>query len=98
MRFEPVKFYAVVMAGGRGERFWPAGRRCRPKQLLPLLSEKTMIEETVQRLFPLLAPEQILVITNRAYVDVIRGLLPIPPENVIGEPEAKNLALLPKEQ
>ena len=92
MRFEPVKFYAVVMAGGRGERFWPAGRRCRPKQLLPLLSEKTMIEETVQRLFPLLAPEQILVITNRAYVDVIRGLLPIPPENVIGEPEGRDTA------
>ena len=51
------KLYAVIMAGGRGERFWPAGRYSRPKQLLPLLSERSMIEETVQRLFPLIAPD-----------------------------------------
>ena len=46
--------YAVIMAGGRGERFWPAGRKDNPKQLLPLLGEKTMLEETVLRLFPLI--------------------------------------------
>lgn len=85
-------FFAVVMAGGKGERFWPAGRVDRPKQLLPLLGEKTMIEETVQRLFPLFAPERILVISNCAYVDVIRKLLPIPAENVIGEPEGRDTA------
>ena len=84
--------YAVIMAGGKGERFWPAGRAVRPKQLLPLASEKTMIEETVQRLFPLIPPERVLVITNRDYVDRIRELLPIPPENVVGEPERRDTA------
>ena len=84
--------YAVIMAGGRGERFWPAGRAMRPKQLLPLTGEKTMIEETVQRLFPLIPPEHVLVITNRDYVKQIRDLLPIPPENVIGEPERRDTA------
>lgn len=84
--------YAIIMAGGRGERFWPAGRAVRPKQLLPLTSENTMIEETVQRLFPLIPPEQVLVITNKDYVDRIRELLPIPPENVVGEPEGRDTA------
>ena len=51
-------FYAVVMAGGRGERFWPLGRRMRPKQLLRLTGEKTMLEDTVLRLFPLFSPEK----------------------------------------
>lgn len=86
------KLYAVIMAGGKGKRFWPAGRADRPKQLLPLLGDKTMIEETVQRLFPLIAPERLLVITNTAYAGSIRSLLPIPPENVIGEPEGRDTA------
>ncbi len=86
------KLYAVIMAGGRGERFWPAGRKNNPKQLLPLTGECTMIEETVQRLFPLIAPERILVITNAAYVERIRKLLPIPAENVIGEPVGRDTA------
>lgn len=80
------------MAGGRGERFWPASRYSRPKQLLPLLSERSMIEETVQRLFPLIAPERLLVVTNREFVTKIRELLPIPAENVIGEPVGRDTA------
>ena len=80
------------MAGGKGERFWPAGRRNRPKQLLPLLGERTMIEETVQRLFPLVAPERLLVVTTAGYVERIRELLPVPAENVIGEPEGRDTA------
>ena len=84
--------YAVIMAGGRGERFWPVGRWNRPKQFLPLISKKSLIEETVQRLFPLLPPERILVITNRDFVEQTRDLLPIPAENVIGEPIGRNTA------
>ena len=84
--------YAVVMAGGKGERFWPAGRSSRPKQMLPLTGGKTMIEETVFRLFPLIRPDHVLVITNKLYVEEIRRVLPIPPENVIGEPEGRNTA------
>lgn len=92
MAFDTDKLYAVIMAGGRGERFWPAGRKKTPKQLLALAGEKTLIEDTVQRLFPLLAPERILVITNRSYVEQVRALLPLPPENIIGEPEGRNTA------
>ena len=84
--------YAVIMAGGKGERFWPAGRISRPKQMLPLISEKTMIEETVFRLFPLIRPDHVLVITNKHYVEEIRRILPIPPENVVGEPEGRDTA------
>ena len=85
-------FYAVVMAGGRGERFWPLGRRLRPKQLLRLTGEKTMLEDTVLRLFPLFSPEKILIVTSAAYIDEARRLLPIPPENVVGEPAGRDTA------
>ena len=78
--------YAVIMAGGRGERFWPLGRRNRPKQLLNLTGNATLIEEAVQRLYGLVPPERVLVITNHKHVEPIRELLPIPAENVIGEP------------
>ena len=84
--------YAVIMAGGRGERFWPAGRIDRPKQLLPLLSEHSMIEETVQRLFPMVSPEHIFVFTNTNYVEKVRKVLPIPVENIIGEPVGRDTA------
>ena len=84
--------YAIIMAGGRGTRFWPAGRYSRPKQLLAISSEETMIEITCQRLFPLFAPENILVITNREFVTEIQNLLPIPSENVIGEPVGRDTA------
>jgi len=84
--------YAVVMAGGKGERFWPAGRSARPKQFLALTGGKTMIEETVLRLFPLIPPENVMVITNRLHEDEVRRTLPIPPENIIGEPEGRDTA------
>lgn len=85
-------FYAVVMAGGRGARFWPLGRRNRPKQLLKLTGEKTMLEDTVLRLFPLFSPERILIVTSKSYIDEARRLLPIPPENVVGEPAGRDTA------
>ena len=85
-------FYAVVMAGGRGTRFWPLGRRRRPKQLLQLTGDRTMLEDTVLRLFPLFAPERILVVTSAAYIDEARKLLPIPPENIVGEPAGRDTA------
>ncbi len=81
------------MAGGRGERFWPLSRAARPKQLLPLLSDLTLIGETLVRLFPVFPPERIIIATNQDYVDAIRTLLPqIPPENILGEPAARNTA------
>ena len=89
---EKSKLYAVVMAGGRGERFWPLARKERPKQMLPLIGRRTLIEETVQRLFPLFAPENIMVITNDSLVAEMRELLPIPVENIVGEPDRRDTA------
>ena len=86
-----MKQYAVVMAGGRGERFWPAGRLATPKQLLSFGGGgRTMIEETVQRLFPFFSPENILVVTGKNYADEVKKLLPLPSENIISEPERRN--------
>ena len=84
--------YGVIMAGGRGERFWPLGRTDRPKQLLPLLGETTLLEESFLRLLPMFPPENILVITNEKYVEHIREILPVPPENIIGEPVGRDTA------
>ena len=83
--------YAVIMAGGRGERFWPRSRNARPKQLQKLLGDRTMLEMTASRLQPLVPPERILVVTNRDYAGQIRSVLPeVPPENIIGEPAARD--------
>lgn len=71
---QQLNLYAVVMAGGKGERFWPVGRSLRPKQLLPLTGGKAMIEETVSRLFPLVPADHIMIITNRLYAEEIRQL------------------------
>ena len=73
------------MAGGRGERFWPAGRLAKPKQLISFGREQTMLEDTVQRLFPLFQAENILVVTGADYAAKVAELLPLPPENVNGK-------------
>lgn len=85
--------YAVVLAGGIGERFWPASTPERPKQLLPLLSDRTMLRETVDRLDGVVPPERTIVLTNDSLVDAVAAELPeLPGGNVIGEPEGKNTA------
>ena len=84
---------AVIMAGGSGTRFWPLSRKSRPKQFLPIASDKTMIEETVERLRPLLPPEEIYTISNKAQAAAIRKLIPdLPRENILVEPQARNTA------
>lgn len=85
--------FAVIMAGGRGERFWPESRIAHPKQLLRLLDGITMIEQTVRRIAPLFPPERIVIATNERYVPAMRALFAdIPPENILGEPAARNTA------
>jgi mannose-1-phosphate guanylyltransferase len=84
---------AVIMAGGSGTRFWPLSRRSRPKQFLPIAAQKTMLEETVDRLRPLLPPEAIYTISNKAQAAAIRQLVPdLPRDNVLVEPLARNTA------
>jgi mannose-1-phosphate guanylyltransferase len=88
-----MKRTAIIMAGGTGERFWPLSRRNKPKQLLPLVSEKTMIEEAIERISGVILPEDIIIVTSQTLLNPIREALPgIPPQNVIAEPMKRNTA------
>ena len=85
--------YALILAGGSGERFWPLSRRNRPKQLLRLVSERTLLEETVARLEGLVPPERTLILTNVEQEKAVRDLLKrFPKENVIAEPAKRDTA------
>jgi mannose-1-phosphate guanylyltransferase len=85
--------YAVIMAGGKGTRFWPLSREKKPKHLLNITSEKTIIRETVDRIKLLVPPENILVVTGKKHAGVLIKQLPeIPSRNIIIEPEGKNTA------
>ena len=88
------KICAVIMAGGKGERFWPKSRSSCPKQFLSLTSDgETMIQKTVNRLKPLVKPEDVFIVTNAAYTDLVLDQLPdIPRENILAEPCARNTA------
>jgi mannose-1-phosphate guanylyltransferase len=85
--------HAIIMAGGSGTRFWPVSRKERPKQLLNLVGERTMLQATLDRLAGLVPPERTLVVTNTVLVDAIREQLPeLPPAAVIGEPCKRDTA------
>ena len=85
--------YALILAGGSGERFWPVSRRARPKQLLKLVSERTLLEDTVRRLDGLVPPERILILTNVEQEAATRALLPdFPASNIVAEPAKRDTA------
>lgn len=85
--------YSVIMAGGSGTRFWPASRRHRPKQLLSLAGERSLIRQTVDRMAPLTGPEQVLVITGQSHARQIAAqLTDVPSDQVVAEPMARNTA------
>jgi mannose-1-phosphate guanylyltransferase len=85
--------WVVVLAGGVGSRFWPLSTPERPKQLLPLVGERALLEEAVRRLEPLVDPAQVLILTNGTLKTAVERLLPdVPPENVIAEPRAGGTA------
>jgi mannose-1-phosphate guanylyltransferase len=86
-------FYACILAGGSGERFWPMSRTRQPKHLLKLLSERTLLEETARRLEGVVPPGNIFVLTNEAQLEGIRAALPdVPPAQVIAEPARRDTA------
>ena len=89
-----MKKAALIMAGGRGERFWPKSRIRLPKQFLSLTDDgKTMIQLTVERILPLVSMEDIYISTNSDYKHLVREQLPhIPEENILCEPVGKNTA------
>lgn len=84
---------AVVMAGGKGERFWPLSKEKFPKQLLSLTGKKSLLQETVDRLQPFIPPQDILVVTRRSLARAIERQLPqLPRKNIISEPVGRNTA------
>src|SRR5262245_18942375 len=87
------ELFAVVMAGGSGTRFWPASRRARPKQFLPVCGGQPMIAATCARLEGLVPWERILIVTAESQSALVRAALPrLPRENLLAEPAARNTA------
>ena len=85
--------YVVIMAGGRGERFWPESRLACPKQLLPIVGDKAMLTQTVDRLKGLVDPKDVFVITNAEQRDAVLEVCPeLDPAKVIGEPVGRDTA------
>ncbi len=85
--------YAIIMAGGKGERFWPLSTSARPKQLLSLVGDKPLLAQAVDRIRGLFPLDHIYVITNAALVKATREVVPdLPPENIVGEPCGRDTA------
>ncbi len=85
--------YALILAGGRGTRFWPRSRRTRAKQVLQVLGEQSLIQQTFARLRPLIPPERFLIITNTwLREEIVRQLPEVPAGQVIAEPAQRNTA------
>lgn len=85
--------YAVIMAGGSGERFWPMSRKSMPKQLLPIISKRSMLQNTAGRLKGLVSNSKIYIVTNKIQSGLVKKQLSgIPSKNIIVEPISKNTA------
>src|SRR6266571_1399468 len=83
--------FVIIMAGGRGERFWPVSREKTPKQLIKLLGDKSFLQEAVARVAPLVPMKNIFIITNEAQAAEVRKQLPkLPRENVVAEPMGRD--------
>ncbi|NHZ86862.1 MAG: NTP transferase domain-containing protein, partial [Planctomycetia bacterium] len=85
--------YCVIMAGGSGTRFWPYSRHKRPKQLLKIVGETSMLQMTVDRLKKINTVQDVFIVTRQDLVDVIKKeITGVKPENIIIEPSGKNTA------
>ncbi len=83
--------YVIIMAGGRGERFWPLSRAKTPKQLLTLLGKRSFLQQAVDRVLPLVPLKNILIITNAAQAPAVQKQLPrLPKQNIIAEPVGRD--------
>ncbi len=88
-----VRGICVIMAGGRGTRFWPLSRTARPKQLLPLSAGSSLLRETFDRVAPLVGADRVLVVASGDLAPAIRSELPeIPADHVVSEPVGRNTA------
>ncbi|MCP5537649.1 MAG: NTP transferase domain-containing protein [Akkermansiaceae bacterium] len=85
--------YALILAGGSGTRFWPLSRNAKPKQLLNLFGEATLLNQTISRLEGLIPKENILILTNELQVEAVRAVASeLPPENIFAEPAKRDTA------
>src|SRR3984885_10478553 len=86
-------YYGLILAGGRGTRFWPRSRRRSAKQVLNVVGARSLIRNTVDRLVPLIAPERLWVLTND-YLreEIVRQLPEIPARQILAEPAQRNTA------
>src|ERR1051325_1431849 len=83
--------FVIIMAGGRGERFWPVSREKTPKQLIRLLGKDSLLQQTVNRVLPLVPMKNIMVITTEAQAAEAQKQLPkLPKDNVIAEPVGRD--------
>jgi mannose-1-phosphate guanylyltransferase len=87
------KYYGLIMAGGRGTRFWPRSRRASAKQVLRFTGERSLIQETVDRLKPVVPPERIWILTNdHLRREIVRQLPEVPKGQILAEPAQRNTA------
>src|SRR5437879_1084537 len=83
--------FVIIMAGGKGERFWPVSREKTPKQLLNLLGNRSFLQQAVDRVLPLVPIKNVLVITNEAQAPAVRKQIPkLPKQNIISEPVGRD--------
>ncbi len=87
------RLFGVIIAGGRGTRFWPLSRKARPKHLLNFLGDTSLLRQTAERVLPLTGVERLFVVTAESHAGEVREVLSdIPPQNILVEPVGKNTA------
>src|SRR5688500_20329265 len=83
--------FVIIMAGGRGERFWPVSREKTPKQLIRLLGKESFLQQAVNRVLPVVPAKNVIVITNEAQAPEVQKQLPkLPKENTVAEPVGRD--------
>jgi len=86
-------FYGLILAGGRGTRFWPSSRQASAKQVLRLFGDRSLIQQTVDRLRPILPPERVWILTNHHLrTEIVRQLPEVPARQILAEPAQRNTA------
>src|SRR6476620_924392 len=83
--------FVIIMAGGKGERFWPVSREKTPKQLITLLGGRSFLQQAVDRVLPVVPLKNIFIITNEVQAPIVRKQLPkLPKDNVVAEPVGRD--------
>ncbi len=86
-------YYGLILAGGRGTRFWPRSRRTHAKQVLRFVGDRSLIQQTVDRLRPVLPPERLWILTNdHLRAEIVRQLPEVPKSQILAEPAQRNTA------